>query len=124
MPAATKTVTPVAELLTERTAPELLFLESKLSALASYGITAKLLKEFLQVDVKLSPSTVWAHAMKIGQRSLLSGHGCCGLFSDCEGHQSDNAHECVLDQVEKLVDSGGYRAVVQNADTEDRQRKQ
>ena len=68
MPGDTKTLTPVAKLLSERTSPEMLFLESKLAALVSYGISAKLLREFLPVDAKLSPSTVWKHAMKVAQR--------------------------------------------------------
>jgi len=44
-----RTFSPLAELLTERTAPELYYLEAKFSALVSYGVTAKLLEEVLPV---------------------------------------------------------------------------
>jgi len=67
-PGVVKTCTPLAKLLPERTSPQMLFLESKMAALAPYGLSAKLLKEFLPVDTKLNPSTVWRHAIKTGQR--------------------------------------------------------
>jgi len=38
---------PLAELLTERTAPELAYLENKFAAVISYGLTAELLAEVL-----------------------------------------------------------------------------
>src|SRR3989442_8841736 len=46
-PAATRTFSPLAELLPERTTPELLYLEAKFAGLASYGLSAKLLAELL-----------------------------------------------------------------------------
>jgi len=49
-PCAQKTITPLVRLLPERTAPQMLFLAAKLAALASYGLSAKLLKEFLGID--------------------------------------------------------------------------
>src|SRR5918994_631572 len=44
-PSASKTFSPLGELLTEHTAPELLYLETK--SLVSFGLTAQLLKEVL-----------------------------------------------------------------------------
>jgi len=44
-PHTTKTFSPLAELLLERTTPERLFLETKWSSLLSYGLTAELLHE-------------------------------------------------------------------------------
>jgi hypothetical protein len=49
-----KTFSPLAELLPEHTAPELLFLETKWTSLVSYGATADLLKDVLPVDEKLN----------------------------------------------------------------------
>src|SRR5262249_20885999 len=42
-----KTFSPLAELLPDRTLPELLFLETKWASLMSYGMTSKLLQEVL-----------------------------------------------------------------------------
>jgi hypothetical protein len=43
-PPGPKTVSPLAELLPERTSPELAYLETKFAALMSYGLTVKLLE--------------------------------------------------------------------------------
>jgi hypothetical protein len=43
-PPGPKTVSPLAELLPERTSPELVYLETKFPALVSYGLTVKLLE--------------------------------------------------------------------------------
>jgi len=42
-----RSFSPLAELLPERTAPELPYLESKIAAMTSYGLTARLLAEVL-----------------------------------------------------------------------------
>ena len=49
-PHETKTFSPLAELLPNRTLPELLFLETKWASLMSYGMTSKLLQEVLPMD--------------------------------------------------------------------------
>lgn len=41
----TRSVSPLAEVLKERTAPEMIYLESKFAALMSYGLTVELLEE-------------------------------------------------------------------------------
>jgi hypothetical protein len=45
-----KSFSPLSDLLPERTAPELLYLESKFAALMSYGLSVKLLAEVLPID--------------------------------------------------------------------------
>jgi hypothetical protein len=53
-----KSVSPLAELLLERTSPELAYLETKFAALASYGLTLKLLEEVLPIGQALSTRTI------------------------------------------------------------------
>lgn len=67
-PQATKSFSPLSELLPERTAPELLYLESKFAALMSYGQSAKLLAEVLPVDEHLSAATVRNHTHQVAGR--------------------------------------------------------
>ena len=45
-----RSFSPLAELLTERTAPELAYLENKFAALISYGLTAKLLADYYRPE--------------------------------------------------------------------------
>lgn len=68
-PAPTSTFSPIAELLTEHTSPELLYLQTKWSSLVSYGMTAKMLKDVLPIDEKLGAATVRNHALKVALRS-------------------------------------------------------
>ena len=63
------TFSPLTELLTEHTSPELLYLQTKWSSLISYGMTAKMLKDVLPVDDKLNAATVRNHALEIARRS-------------------------------------------------------
>jgi hypothetical protein len=56
-------------LLAERTAPELLYLESKWASLMSYGLTAQLLSEVLPLDGQVNPTTVRRHLQRVGQRT-------------------------------------------------------
>jgi hypothetical protein len=53
-----KTFSPLAELLSERTSPELAYLETKFAALVSYGLTVKLLKEVLPIHDDLSTTAI------------------------------------------------------------------
>jgi len=57
-PAKSNTFSPLNQLLTERTAPELVYLQSKWSALMSYGITADLLQEVLPLDKPVRTATL------------------------------------------------------------------
>ena len=65
----TSTFSPLIHLFTEHTSPELLYLQSKWSSLVSYGMTAKMLKDVLPIDEKLSAATVRNHALEIAHRS-------------------------------------------------------
>ena len=49
-PHNTRTFSPLAQLLPERTAPELLYLQTKFASLISYGLSVKLLQEVLPLD--------------------------------------------------------------------------
>lgn len=63
-----KTFSPLTELLPDHVAPELLWLETKWSSLASFGITAKILKDVLPVDAQLSSDTIRRHLGRVATR--------------------------------------------------------
>jgi hypothetical protein len=65
---ATKTFSPLAELLLERTTPEMLYLETKWSSLMSYDMTAKLLEDTLPMDAPVHASTIREHVCSVAQR--------------------------------------------------------
>jgi hypothetical protein len=67
-PDETATFSPLTQLLSEHTAPELLFMETKWASLVSYGLTAQALKDFLPVDETLSVSMVRTNALAVAQR--------------------------------------------------------
>src|SRR5947209_15772224 len=64
----TTTFRPLTALLTESTTPELLFLETKWASLLSYGMTARVLKDFLPVAETLNATTVHNHTLAVAQR--------------------------------------------------------
>ena len=53
-----KSFSPLATLLSKRTSPERLYLESKFASLMSYGLTVKLLEEILPLEGKLNAASV------------------------------------------------------------------
>jgi hypothetical protein len=63
-----RSFSPVAELLPERTSPELRYLETKFAALVSYGLTVKLLEEVLPIDQALSPTAIRHQVRQAAQR--------------------------------------------------------
>jgi hypothetical protein len=67
-PHEAKSFSPLANLLSERTAPELLYLESKFAALMSYAQSAKLLAEVLPIDEHLNAATVRNHTQQMAER--------------------------------------------------------
>jgi hypothetical protein len=74
---------PLTTLFTERTAPELQFMETKWAALVSYGLTVKALQDFLPVDAKLNATTVRNHTLQVAQRCEAAlGEECVGLSDD------------------------------------------
>lgn len=67
-PHQTQSFSPLSDLLPERTAPELLYLESKFAALMSYGLSVKLLAEVLPIDERLNATTIRNHTQRLGER--------------------------------------------------------
>src|SRR3989454_2006408 len=67
-PCTTITFRPLTELLSAATTPELLFLEAKWGSLISYGMTARVLKDFLPVDETLNATTIQNHTLAVAQR--------------------------------------------------------
>ena len=63
-----KSLSPLSDLLTERTAPELLYLETKFAALMSFEQSAKLLAEVLPIDEQLNAATIRNHTQQMAQR--------------------------------------------------------
>lgn len=68
-PSKSNTFSPLTQLLTERTAPEFIYLQSKWSALMSYGITASLLEEVLPLDKPVRTATLRHNVQKVAERS-------------------------------------------------------
>jgi hypothetical protein len=67
-PKAAKTFSPLNLLLTERMAPELLYMETRWASLVSYGMTAELLKDVLPIGSTADASTVRRHLHKVAAR--------------------------------------------------------
>ena len=63
-----KSFSPFTDLLTEHTAPELLYLETKWASLAPYAKVADLLKDVLPVSEKLTGATVQNHLLRVAER--------------------------------------------------------
>ena len=64
----TTTFNPLTSLLSERTSPELLYIQAKWLSLVSYGMTVKAFKGFLPVDEKLNASMVRNKTLDIAKR--------------------------------------------------------
>jgi hypothetical protein len=62
------TFRPLTELLSASTTPELLFLETKWASLLSYGLAARVLKDFLPLDGTLNATTIQHHTLAVAQR--------------------------------------------------------
>jgi hypothetical protein len=67
-PADSKSFSPLTELFTEHTAPELLYLETRWASLISFGLTAALLKDVLPVAGTTNPETVRQHLHRVAAR--------------------------------------------------------
>ncbi len=68
-PHESKTFSPLADLLPERTTPELLFLETKWASLMSYGMTTQLMEDVLPMDDPLNAFTIRSHVLDVAERS-------------------------------------------------------
>jgi hypothetical protein len=62
-------LSPLAERLPERTAPELAYLESKFAALMSYGLTVELLAEILPLGEELAKTSVRRQVQHVAERA-------------------------------------------------------
>jgi hypothetical protein len=63
-----RSFSPVAELLRERTAPELAYLENKFAAKISYGLTAELLAEVLPIGGDINAAGVYRNLQRVAER--------------------------------------------------------
>ena len=67
-PQPTRTFSPLATVLPERTTPELRYLEAKFASLLSYGLTARLLDEVLPLGRPVHATTIRNHAHAVARR--------------------------------------------------------
>ncbi len=67
-PSTSKIFSPLGELFTEHTAPELLYLETKWASLVSFDLTAQLLKEVLPIGSTANACTIRRHLHKVATR--------------------------------------------------------
>src|SRR3984893_10372225 len=65
----TKSFSPLARVLPERSTPERLYLETLFASLLSYGTTTKLLKELLPLEEQLNAMTIRDHLLAVAKRS-------------------------------------------------------
>ena len=96
----------MAELFTEHTAPELLYLESRWASLISFGMTTALLKDVLPVANTTNPETIRCHLHKVAARQDGDlGASELGLRDDgpAAGQASPIAREAVIVGID-----GGY----------------
>ena len=63
----TSSFRPLAALLTESVAPELLYMEAKWSSLVSYGLSRDALQDFLPLALTLDVTTVRYDTLKVGR---------------------------------------------------------
>jgi hypothetical protein len=63
-----RSFSPLADLLPERTAPELAYLENKFAAMISYGLTAKLLAEVLPTRGNINVAGVYRNLQRAAER--------------------------------------------------------
>jgi hypothetical protein len=63
----TVSVSPLAELLSERVSPEMLYLEAKLTSLVSDGLTVRLMDEALPLDCPIGAERVRRHLFRVAE---------------------------------------------------------
>ena len=89
-PQKTKSFSPLADRLPERTTPELLYLETKWASLVSYGMTARLLKDVLPINDKLSAMSVKNHLHRVAWRSeAMLGEEKTSYIEGCPAEWAD-----------------------------------
>jgi hypothetical protein len=85
-PTPSKTFSLLAELLPERTAPELLYLEAKWCTLLSFGMTFDLLQEVLPMSEELNVTTLRANLHKVAVRMESE------LGEECQSFMESGSH--------------------------------
>jgi hypothetical protein len=63
----TVSVSPLAELLSERVSPEMLYLATKFASLVSYGLTVRLMDEVLPLDRPIGAERVRRHLFRVAE---------------------------------------------------------
>src|SRR4029453_5643434 len=97
-----------AELFTEHTAPELLYLESRWGSLISFGMTTALLRDVLPVAGTTNPETVRQHLHKVAVRQDADlGASELGLSED--GPAADRASPTPGEAIIVGLDGGSLR---------------
>jgi hypothetical protein len=101
-PTASRTFRPLSELFTERTAPELLYLETRWASLVSFSLAAELLNDLLPIGSTANACTIRRHLHKVAARH----------DADLGGEQQgclDSGNDQLLPQVAVIVGiDGGY----------------
>jgi hypothetical protein len=67
-PGEAASISPLTRLISERSTPELRYLETRWASLVSYGLTVRALRDFLPVDEHLSVSTVRRTTLGVARR--------------------------------------------------------
>ena len=67
-PHETRTFSPLANLLTERSSPERLYLETKWASLVSFDLAAQMLEDVLPTDTHFRATTVRNHRQRVAKR--------------------------------------------------------
>jgi hypothetical protein len=81
----TRTFSPLAALLPERSTPEVVYLEAKFAGLTSYGLSAKLLGEVLPLGRPLHATAVRFHTQAVAQRLEDElGDERCSFIDTCQ----------------------------------------
>jgi hypothetical protein len=93
-----KTFSPLAELLPERTSPELTYLETKFAALVSYGLTLELLNDVLPIGQSLSVTAIRNQVRQTAERLETERGQAQDIFEDCSADQ-DALPEAAIPQV-------------------------
>src|SRR5215470_5543872 len=102
----TSSFRPLAALLTESVAPELLYMEAKWSSLVSYGMSLDALQDFLPLDLSLDVKTVRYDTLKVAKR--LEAELGEEQASFIEGDPSKWDHLPLPDGSFKVGIDGGY----------------
>lgn len=102
-----KTFRPMKSLLTGRTSPEMLYLETKWSSLIPFAKTSDLLKEVLPVEDSVNPATIRNHMQDVAER-LESELGEERKVNEFDGTESEWEQQPLPDGPITVGLDGGY----------------